>query len=148
MTVLVVFCVILVDFFMYSFAHFWGLTFNNLLAINMSFALGIAVDYSTHIAHTYLLVKPPPDIKTDKEKREYKARKALSQMGSSVFHGGISTFLAISMLYWAKLYTFKVFFRSWVFIIGFGMLNGMILLPVMLSIVGPVDATPAEESET
>ena len=59
-------------------------------------------------------------------------------MGSSVFHGGFSTFIAIAMLYFAKLYTFTVFFRTWIFIIGFGMLNGMILLPVMLSIVGPV----------
>jgi len=60
-------------------------------------------------------------------------------MGSSVFHGGFSTFIAISMLYFARLYTFVVFFRTWVFIIGFGMLNGMVLLPVMLSIVGPVN---------
>ena len=97
---------LLVDFFVFSLAYYWDLTFNHLLSINMSFALGIAVDYSTHIAHTYLLVKPPPSLKTKQAKREYKARKAISQMGSSVFHGGISTFLAIGMLFWAKLYTF------------------------------------------
>ena len=65
MTVLVVTSVLLVDFFVLAFAHFCGLTMNNLLSINLSFALGIAVDYSTHIAHTYLLIEPPADLKTD-----------------------------------------------------------------------------------
>ena len=55
-TVMVVICVLLVDFYVYAIAHYWSLEFNHILAINMSFALGIAVDYSTHIAHTYLLV--------------------------------------------------------------------------------------------
>ena len=58
-TVLVVLCVVLVDFFIMAFAYYWGLTMNNILGVNMSFALGISVDYSTHIAHTYLLVVPP-----------------------------------------------------------------------------------------
>ena len=65
-------------------------------------------------------------------------------MGSSVFHGGMSTFLAVGMLFWAKLYTFVVFFRSWLMIIGFGMLNGIILLPVLLSIFGPVENEEAD----
>ena len=53
---MVVLCVILVDFFVLGLAYYWDLTINNLLCINLSFALGVAVDYSTHIAHTYLLI--------------------------------------------------------------------------------------------
>jgi len=64
-TILVVICVLLVDFFVLAFAYYWNLTLNNILAINLSFALGIAVDYSTHIAHTYLLIEPPAELKTD-----------------------------------------------------------------------------------
>lgn len=146
-TLLVVFCVLLVDFFVLAAAYYWGLTMSNILSINLSFALGIAVDYSTHIAHTYLLVVPPATLTTIQEKREYKASKAISQMGSSVFHGGFSTFIAISMLYFAKLYTFVVFFRTWLFIIICGMLNGIVLLPVMLSMVGPVNDTPHQSND-
>ena len=142
-----VFCVLLVDFFVLGFAQYWGLTMNNLFSINLSFALGIAVDYSTHIAHTYLLVEPPSYLKSAQTKRKYKARKSVSQMGSSVFHGGFSTMIAISMLYWAKLYNVIVFFRTWVIIIGFGMLNGMVLLPVMLSMIGPVKGHTPHESD-
>ena len=58
-------------------------------------------------------------------------------MGSSVFHGGFSTFLAICVLSFAKSYIFKIFMKLWVGIIGIGMANGFLLLPVMLSVCGP-----------
>ena len=58
-------------------------------------------------------------------------------MGSSVFHGGFSTFLAIILTAPSRSYVFIVFFRLWFSIILFGMANGCILLPVILSLVGP-----------
>ena len=58
-------------------------------------------------------------------------------MGSSVIHGGISTFLAIVVLGGARSYIFVVFFKLWFGIIVFGMSNGFILLPVILSLIGP-----------
>jgi len=57
-------------------------------------------------------------------------------MGSSVFHGGFSTFLAIVTLAPSKTYIFLVFFRLWFGIILFGMSNGFMLLPVILSFIG------------
>ena len=79
------------------------------------------------------------------EKRIYKAKMALRKMGSSVFHGGFSTFLAIFVLAPGKTYIFFSMFRLWFGIILFGMSNGFILLPVMLSFVGPV---PSNEDST
>lgn len=67
-----------------------------------------------------------------------KVRKALTQMGSSVFHGAASTFLAILPLSAAASYIFTVFFRMWFGIIVFGVANGFILLPVLLSLIGPL----------
>ena len=61
-TLLVVFCVLLVNIFMLAGMHYWGLTFNNITAANLSFALGIAVDFSSHIAHTYLTIESPVDL--------------------------------------------------------------------------------------
>ena len=60
-------------------------------------------------------------------------------MGSSVFHGGFSTFLAIVTLAPAKTYIFLVFFRLWFGIIIFGMANGFMLLPVILSFIGQTE---------
>ena len=138
-TLMVLMCVLLVDLFVMALIYYWGLTFNNVVVVNTVIAIGLSVDYSAHIAHTYLVVKPPPACKTKDQKRAYKARTALSQMGSSVFHGGFSTFLAISVLGPSNSYVFEVFFKCWFGIIVFGMSNGFLLLPVVLSMIGPTD---------
>ena len=67
-------------------------------------------------------------------------------MGSSVFHGGMSTFIAISVLGLSQTYTFQVFFKMWVGIVIFGMSNGFLLLPVVLSLIGPL--RPGEVNKT
>ena len=73
--------------------------------------------------------------------RLYKAKVAVSSMGSSVIHGGASTFIAVMILSAAKSYIFIVFFKMWFGIVVFGMANGFVLLPVILSFVGPVPDT-------
>jgi|Transcript_11735 predicted RND superfamily exporter protein len=144
-TGLVCLAVLLVDYFLLALIHYWDLTFNNVVVINIVIAIGLAVDYSAHISHTYLIIEPPAEMTTNSEKRKYKAHKALSSMGSSVFHGGFSTFLAIIALAGSRSYIFVVFFRLWFGIIVFGMANGFLLLPVILSYVGPLN--PASEDE-
>ena len=60
-------------------------------------------------------------------------------MGSSVFHGGFSTMVALSVLAPANTYIFVVFYRLWTGILLFGMANGFFLLPVLLSYIGPIE---------
>jgi len=64
-------------------------------------------------------------------------QKSLSTVGSSVLHGCLSTFLAIIVLGFAKSYVSLVFFKMWIGIIIFGVSNGFVLLPVLLSFIGP-----------
>lgn len=59
-------------------------------------------------------------------------------MGSSVVHGAMSTFLAIVMISATTNYVFKAFFKQWFCIIMFGMIHAFFLLPVLLSICGPL----------
>ena len=129
MTLLVIFSVLLVELFTLGGVHYWGLTFNFMVAINLSFALGITVDYSAHIAHTYLRA-------TDSNLSDVKASKAISRMGSSVSHAAISTILAVLVLSFAKNYTIVVFFRTWIVFLLTGFANSMLLLPVLLSFFG------------
>ena len=138
MTIVVILVVLLVNLFMLGFAKLWGLTLNLVVTINSGFALGIAVDFSSHIAHTFQTVRAPAHY-TNAQKRRYKAKRAISQMGSSVFHGGFSTLIAISVMGLADNYVFQVFFKCWFLILVFGMLNGLVLMPVILAIIGPLD---------
>lgn len=138
-TLLVAMCVAVTDLALFGNIYYMGLTLNPLIIINIIVSVGISVDYSAHIAYAYLVKTPPEDEKlnTHSEIRIYKAKQALRKMGSSVFHGGFSTFLAILVLSPGTTYIFIVFFRCWFGIVVFGLMNGFILLPVMLSFCGP-----------
>ena len=139
-TLLVFLNVVITDVFLFGHVSYAGLTLNPLVVLNIIIAVGIAVDYSAHIAYAYL-VEPIPEnseLDTDTKKRIYKASKALRKMGSSVFHGGFSTFLAVLVLVANETYVGLVFFRLWFGIIFFGLANGFLFLPVMLSFIGPL----------
>ena len=49
--------------------------------------------------------------------------------------------MAISVLSQSKSYIFEVFYKMWFGIIVFAMSNGFLLMPVILSFVGPVNTT-------
>ena len=137
-TLIVLFVVAIINLYMTGLSYFWGLTLNVMFIVNLGFALGITIDYSVHIAHRYLTTYPPESCTTNKEKREYKIKIAVSKMGTSVFHSGFSTLLAISVMGFARLYSFKLFWKTWTIMIVFGLLNGMLLQPIILSFVGPI----------
>lgn len=53
MSLFVLLCVGLVVFFLFALLPFWDLTLNSVTIINVVIALGLSVDYSAHIGHTY-----------------------------------------------------------------------------------------------
>jgi Niemann-Pick C1 protein len=53
-TLFVLLCVILVDFFLFGLLAFWNVTLNSVTVVNIVIAIGLAVDYSAHIGHAYL----------------------------------------------------------------------------------------------
>ena len=138
---LVVLCIVVTDLFLGGLIYFWGLTLNPMVMLNIVISIGTSVDFSAHIAYSYLTAEVPPSKRhkynTAMKIRTYKSKMALRNMGSSVFHGGFSTFVAISVLAPAKTYIFVVFYRMWFGIILVGMANGFMLLPVTLSFIGP-----------
>ena len=64
-TLVVVFSICLVDIFLLALIHYWDLTMNNIIVVNLVIGLGLSVDYAAHIAHTYLVVVPHPAMKTN-----------------------------------------------------------------------------------
>ena len=140
-TFLVFLCVLHTNACLFGLIHFWGLTLNPLVVVNIVVAIGVSVDYSAHIAYAFLTTPVPEKDGNESinknEIRHHKATIALNKMGSSVFHGGFSTFLAILVLAGVKSYIFAVFFRIWLGIVVFGMGNGFLFLPIMLSLIGP-----------
>lgn len=127
-SMLVMLCVVLVDIDILGLMQMWDLTIDSVAIINLVLAIGLAVDYSVHVAHAF--------VQTPGTKQE-RVDHALAEMGTAVVHGAFSTFLAVLILSTSKSYIFRIFFKQFFGICLFGAAHGLCLLPVLLSIIGP-----------
>ena len=109
--------------------YYWGLTIDVVSCNTIIISVGLCVDFSAHIAHSFMMQKTG--------NRNDRVRKTLYEIGPAVLNGGFSTFLAFSILIGSKSYVFRSFFKIFVLIVGFGLYNGLIALPILLSLVGP-----------
>jgi len=110
-----------------GFMHWWGVTINGTSTIDALICLGLAVDYSAHVAHAFKECTGP---------REDRALEAISRIGPSVFHALVSTILALAVLSVSKTYVFRVFFKVLFLVTMIAGWKGLWLLPVVLSLVG------------
>eukprot|EP00903_Cladosiphon_okamuranus_P017671 g16272.t1 len=108
--------------------YFWGLAIDTVAVINLVLAVGLSVDYAAHVAHSFM-------IKTGT--RDERMVQSVSDIGVAVIHGGVSTFLAVVLLSLSASYVFRVLFKQFFATAVMGLGHGLILLPVLLSLIGP-----------
>ena len=63
--------------------------------------------------------------------------ESLADIGAAVLSGALSTFLAVAVLLFSSSYVFEVLSRQFALTVGLGILHGLVLLPVLLSLLGP-----------
>jgi len=129
--------------------HWWGLTVDVVSCIDLVLAVGLCVDYAAHIGHAFMCCAG--------ESRAARAQRSLQQIGPAVFSGGFSTFLAFVLLASSDSHVFLTYFKASYFhflgelinkkllcvlqifflVVVFGLFHGLVLLPVVLSLIGP-----------
>jgi len=122
-----------------GFMWLWGLTIDGVTVVYTVIAIGLAVDYSAHIGEAYVL--------STAKTRNDKVVDALNRVGASVFNGAFSTFLAVAAMGLSQTYVFRVFFRQFFLVTSLGSVHGLIVLPALLSIVGPTKAIVYEPDD-
>ncbi|XP_052257049.1 protein patched homolog 1-like isoform X2 [Dreissena polymorpha] len=125
--IIVILTLILVELF--GFMGIMGLKLSAIPAVILIVTVGMGVEFTVHLAVGFL-----SSIGT----RDSRMAMALEHTFSPVFHGGISTFLGVIMLAGAEFdFIVRYFFIVLTALVLIGLLNGLLLLPVLLSICGP-----------
>uniref|UniRef100_A0A6Q2YP46 SSD domain-containing protein n=1 Tax=Esox lucius TaxID=8010 RepID=A0A6Q2YP46_ESOLU len=109
----------------------WGIDYNAVALINLVTAVGISVEFVSHMTRSFALSIQPTHIE--------RAKEATATMGSAVFAGVAMTNLpGIVVLAFAKAQLIQIFFfRLNLVITLLGLAHGLIFLPVLLSYFGP-----------
>ena len=132
---------------------FLEIKFSSIPGIMIIASVGVAVEFTAPLTFYFLKASPEPGEKKLSffgifnfptcvarwfVTRNERMHKALEHRFTPVFNGSVTTFLGIIMLAFAELPFVRLyFFAILLSIVLLGMLNGLILLPVLLSLVGP-----------
>ena len=128
-------CIIEILGFMYAL----GIAIDSVSVINIVLAVGLSIDYSAHVGHCFMTKGG-----SDKNRRVI---EALADIGAAVLSGATSTFLAVVVLLFSKSYVFTTLSKQFALTVGLGVVHGLILLPVLLSLFGPQAFDNAEMPE-
>ncbi|XP_078695306.1 patched domain-containing protein 3-like [Branchiostoma floridae x Branchiostoma belcheri] len=139
MSLYITLCVVLTLVDLGGLMHFWGLTIELSTMVILVLAVGLAVDYSAHIGHTFMLVHGT---------RNERAKETLLRIGTAVFNGGFSTFLAFVLLSGSQSYIFQTFFKVFFGVVLFGLWHGLVFLPVICSLIGPAPYRTSSDKTT
>jgi len=130
-SIFVMMCVLLTCIDVAGFMHWWGLTIDITSMNVLIISVGLCVDFCAHIVHGFL---------TGQGSKDERVLHIMENIAPAVLNGGFSSLLALSLLVTSKSHIFVSFFKIFFMICVFGLFHGLILLPVVLCLVGPVEA--------
>jgi len=117
-----------------------GVHINSVTSVILVMAIGLSVDFVMHIVLAYFEAKSST--------REGKVYIAMMDMGTSISVAGCSTLLGTMLLAFGSSEICYIFYLTFVGVVALGLGHGLILLPVVLSIIGPIPPTKGETSFT
>ena len=127
--------------------------------------VGLSVDYAAHMVHGFLQPQPArPGLRSVvsvqqgvtncyniclswESQQNARLESVLVRVGPAVLAGGLSTLLPTLLLAASRYYLFTVFFKLFFLVVLFGLFHGLILIPVLLSLV-PQCHCSKKETET
>jgi len=119
-------CVLFIDIDLLGMLYFWDVKLSSVAFTGLVMSIGLSVDYNVHIAHAFIHGKGNTLVE--------KTKNALDEMGVPVLKGGLTTFIGTVVLSAASSTAFRIFFKVCFGTVVFGVLHGMLLMPVLLGL--------------
>ncbi|KAK2531248.1 patched domain-containing protein 3 [Columba livia] len=117
-----------------GFMTFWNINLDSISMINLVICIGFSVDFSAHISYAF--------VTSGESSANKRAIEALSLLGYPVLQGAVSTIIGVVVLAAAKTYIFRTFFKIMFLVILFGVLHGLVFIPVFLTFFGNFGRSP------
>ncbi|XP_066508101.1 patched domain-containing protein 3-like [Hoplias malabaricus] len=108
-----------------GFMALFGINLDSISMINLFISIGFSVDFSAHISYTF--------VSSTKPNTNEKVADALSHLGYPILQGALSTVLGVVVLSASVSYIFRTFFTIMFLVILFGLLHGIVFIPVFLT---------------
>jgi len=127
LTLMVVTCILATIVDLIGTLHFWDVTIDVIVCVNIVLACGLCVDYSVHIAHSFSVAEGTPT---------ERAQSALVTLGPAIVNAGITTLLAVIILPFSGSHVFITFFKVFSLTVLYGVFHGLVFLPTILASFG------------
>ena len=122
-------CIVSIETGVIGFMSLWDVKLDGISMINIILCIGFSVDFSAHITYAFITSRGSTGNK--------RAIEALHSLGAPILQGGLSTILAIMILCTSPAYIFRAFFKTMFLVMVFGLMHGLVFLPVLLSFLSP-----------
>lgn len=111
-----------------GFMALWGVNLDSISMINLVMCIGFSVDFAAHISYSF--------VSSHKSDANEKAIDALAHLGHPILQGALSTILGVVVLSMSGSYIFRTFFKIVFLVMTFGLLHGLVFVPVFLTLSG------------
>lgn len=123
----------------FGYLIYLDVALSSITMIHLIMSIGFSIDFTAHICHGYMI--------SSAQTRNERVKLAIDKTGAPIFHGAVSSILGIIVLIGAKSYIFRTFAVVMSFVLLFGIAHALLLLPVILSWIGPGPMKSLEGAE-